>query len=289
MTNKEFVNKLLDIRKNYITAYAKGTFGQKATNSFIDAKQQQYPSWYTKARVSYLKSLPDDARLFDCCGLIKGVLWGFPNLVYTSNGVPEMDDSGVWKACNEQSKDFSNIQEGEILWIKGHVGVYIGNGKAIECTNQWSDNVQITAVLNIGKITGLNGRKWTAHGKLKYIDYNASVPTPQKPDTQTETSDKSVYYVKKGDTLSAIAKAHNMSLAKLVSYNPQIRDINRINIGDKIYLTSNTTEEYYIVQKGDTLGAIARKFNIALNELLGLNPDIKNPNLIHIGDKIRVK
>ena len=287
MTNKEFVNKLLDIRKNYITAYAKGTFGQKATNSLIDAKTKQYPSWYTKARISYLKSLPDDARLFDCCGLIKGVLWGFPNIVYTSNGVPDMDDSAVWKACNEQSKDFSKIQEGEILWIKGHVGVYIGNGKAIECTNQWSNNVQITAVTNIGKITGLNGRKWTGHGKLKYISYEAAAP--KVPETQIETPKTSVYYVKKGDTLSAIAKANGLSLAKLVSYNPQIRDINKIKVGDKIYLTSQTKEEYYTVQKGDTLGAIARKFNIALNELLGLNPDIKNPNVIFTGQKIRVK
>ena len=286
MTNKEFVNKLLDIRKNYKTAYAKGTFGQKATDGFIEQKKLQYPSWYTKARASYLKSLSDDTRLFDCCGLIKGVLWGFPNLVYTSNGVPEMDDSGVWKAC-VQSKDFKNIQEGEILWIKGHVGIYIGNGKAIECTNQWSGNVQITAVTNIGKISGLNQRKWTGHGKLKYISYEEAAP--KVPETQTETPKTSIYYVKKGDTLTKIAKANNMTLAKLVSLNPQIKDINKINIGDKIYLTSQTTEEYYIVKKGDTLGAIARKYNIALNKLLGLNPDIKNPNLIHVNDRIRVK
>lgn len=287
MTNKEFVNKLSDIRKNYKTAYAKGTFGQKATDSFIEQKKKQYPIWYTKARVSYLKSLPDDARLFDCVGLGKAVLWGFPNIVYTSNGVPDMNDDMMWKACYEQSKDFSNIEIGEVLWLKGHVGFYIGNGKAIECTTNWSGNVQITAVLNIGKISGLNGRKWTGHGKLKYITYEEIAP--KVPETQTETPKTSVYYVKKGDTLSGIAKANGLSLAKLVSYNPQIRDINKINVGDKIYLTSQAKEEYYIVQKGDTLGAIARKFNIALNELLGLNPDIKNPNLIHIGDKIRVK
>ena len=287
MTSNDFVRKLLDIRNNYKTSYAKGTFGQKATSSFIDSKAKQYPSWYTKARISYLKSLPDDTRLFDCCGLIKGVLWGFPNIVYTSNCVPDMDDSGIWKACSDQSKDFSNIQEGEIVWIKGHVGVYIGNGKAIECTTNWSDNVQITAVLNIGKLAGLNGRKWTAHGKLKYISYDEGVPTV--PEIPKENTSKSVYYVKKGDTLSSIAYAHNMSLAKLVSYNPQIKDINKINVGDKIYLSADITEEYYTVQKGDTLGAIARKFNMSLNKLLGLNPDIKNPNLIHIGDKIRIK
>ena len=221
MTNKEFVNKLLDIRKNYMTAYAKGTFGQRATNGFIDQKTLQYPSWYTKARVSYLKSLPDDTRLFDCCGLGKAALWNFPNLAYTSNGVPDLDDDAMWKACKEQSKDFSKIQEGEVLWIKGHVGYYIGNGKAIECTNQWSNNVQITAVTNIGKISGLNGRKWTAHGKLKYISYEAAAP--KVPEAQTETPKTSVYYVKKGDTLTKIAKANGMTLAKLVSYIPKLK------------------------------------------------------------------
>ena len=80
-----------------------------------------------------------------------------------------------------------------------------------------------------------------------------------------------------------------MSLAKLVSLNPQIKDINKINVGQVIYLTSNTQEEYYTVKKGDTLGTVARKYNMSLNKLLGLNPDIKNPNLIHVGDKIRVK
>lgn len=286
MTNKAFVDKLLDIRKNYTTAYAKGTFGQKATNSFIDDKTRQYPSWYSKARVSYLKSLPDETRLFDCCGLGKGALWNFPNIVYTSNGVPDLDDDTMWKACNEQSKDFSKIKIGEVLWIKGHVGYYIGNGKAIECTNQWSNNVQITAVLNIGKLPGLNGRKWTAHGKLKYIDYGDA---PKVPETQTEAPKESVYYVKSGDTMTSIAAKHGMSLAKLVSYNPQIRNINIIHVGEKIYLSSNTTEEYYTVKKGDTFSQIAAKFNMPLNKLSGLNPDIKNINLIYEGQKIRVK
>ena len=80
-----------------------------------------------------------------------------------------------------------------------------------------------------------------------------------------------------------------MSLAKLVSYNPQIRNINIIHVGEKIYLSSNTTEEYYTVKKGDTFSQIAAKFNMPLNKLSGLNPDIKNINLIYEGQKIRVK
>ena len=41
--------------------------------------------------------------------------------------------------------------------------------------------------------------------------------------------------------------------------------------------------EYYTVKKGDTLS------KIALNQILALNPEIKNPNLIYVGQKIRIR
>lgn len=43
--------------------------------------------------------------------------------------------------------------------------------------------------------------------------------------------------------------------------------------------------EYYIVQKGDTLYSIARKYNTKVTNLVLLN-NIKNPSLISIGQKI---
>lgn len=41
----------------------------------------------------------------------------------------------------------------------------------------------------------------------------------------------------------------------------------------------------YTVRKGDTLGAIARKYGTTVNELVALN-NIQNPNLIYVGQKI---
>ena len=80
-----------------------------------------------------------------------------------------------------------------------------------------------------------------------------------------------------------------MSLEELVSYNPQIKNINLIRTGERVYLSPVLdSPEYYIVKKGDILGKIAIKFNTSEDKLLGLNPDIKNPNLIFIGQKIRV-
>lgn len=46
--------------------------------------------------------------------------------------------------------------------------------------------------------------------------------------------------------------------------------------------------EYYIVKKGDTLTTIAKKYKTTVNKLVSLNK-IKNPNVIFIGQKIRIK
>jgi LysM repeat protein len=40
------------------------------------------------------------------------------------------------------------------------------------------------------------------------------------------------------------------------------------------------------VQKGDTLKIIANKYGTTVEKLLGLNPNIKNPNLIYVGQVI---
>ena len=41
---------------------------------------------------------------------------------------------------------WANMEVGEALWVKGHIGVYIGNGLAVECTPAWKNQVQVTAV-----------------------------------------------------------------------------------------------------------------------------------------------
>ena len=44
----------------------------------------------------------------------------------------------------------------------------------------------------------------------------------------------------------------------------------------------------YKVKAGDTLGKIATAYHITLKELLAENPQIKNPDLIHVGDLIKI-
>ena len=52
--------------------------------------------------------------------------------------------------------------------------------------------------------------------------------------------------------------------------------------------TGNTSSNRYRVVQGDTLWGIAQRFGLSLETLIALNPQIKNPNLIHVGDEVRV-
>ena len=62
-----------------------------------------------------------------------------------------------------------------------------------------------------------------------------------------------------------------------------------VAIADGFGLKKKDVKQYYIVKKGDTLNEIAHRNNTTLTNILKLNPGIKNPNLIYINQKIRVK
>ena len=75
-----------------------------------------------------------------------------------------------------------------LLFINDAIGVYIGDGLAVECTPSWDNKVQITAC-NCSK-SGYNRRNWTKHGKLPYIEYDVqettTSPEPEKPSTDVQ-------------------------------------------------------------------------------------------------------
>lgn len=137
---------------------------------------------------------------FDCVCLIKGILWGwrgdaskqYGGASYAINGVPDIGADTMITKCSGVSTDFSKIEVGEAVWCKGHIGVYIGGGLAVECTPKWKNCVQVTSC-NCTK-SGYNRRNWTKHGKLPYVSYTGqsenvtgSRTTATVPTTSTAT------------------------------------------------------------------------------------------------------
>lgn len=189
MKASEFVEKLKDIAENYKTLYVMGCFGAPMTAANKDKYIKHHKYNQQESRKKHINAATSDTFGFDCVCLIKGVLWGwhgnktklYGGAKYATNGVPDIGADYMIKECTNLSTDFSKIEVGEAVWCSGHIGVYIGNGLAVECTPAWKNKVQITAVKNIGTKKGYNARTWTKHGKLPYIDYD--VAEPKKPTT----------------------------------------------------------------------------------------------------------
>src|SRR5690554_4342684 len=117
--------------------------------------------------------------------------------------------------------------------------------------------------------------------------------SPKASSSNKTTAKTTTYTVKKGDTLSHIAKRFGTTVNELVRLN-NIKNPNLIYPGQKIKINGSVTNtkstaQYYTVKKGDTLSHIAKRYNTTVKNLVKLNPSIKNPNLIFPGQKIRVK
>lgn len=185
-TAKELVSKCLDTAKNYKTLYVMGCFGAPMTAGNKARYTKNHTFNAKPERTAKIMAASEDTFGFDCVCFIKALLWGwngdksqvYGGAVYKSNGVPDINANSMIKVCEDVSTDFSKIQTGEAVWMEGHIGVYIGDGLAVECTPRWDDCVQITAVGNIGKKNGYNTRTWTKHGKLPYVKY---VEEPEEP------------------------------------------------------------------------------------------------------------
>lgn len=99
------------------------------------------------------------------------------------------------------------------------------------------------------------------------------------------------YTVVSGDRLFRIALRFNTTIEAIVAANPFITNPNLIYPGQVLTIpapedgpgippTGGTT---YIVVSGDTLGSIAARFGVTLQQILSANAWITNPDLIYPG------
>lgn len=231
MKSKDFI-KVLKQALNSNTVYALGMWGQVINEDIIASKTRQLPSFYTTAKVKQLKELIGKKYFgFDCVCLVKSVLWGWTGSYtasnggakYTANGVPDIGADTMITKCKNISTDFTNIVPGALVWVKGHVGVYVGDGQVIESTAAWTKKVLQSSLKNIGA-KGQYERKWTKWGLLPYVDYSDQTVENKKPTTTpTQTQTKPIQPTvstsfKNGDKVKLNKGAKNTKGTSLASF-----------------------------------------------------------------------
>ena len=143
-----------------------------------------------------------------------------------------------------------------------------------------------------------NERVITTVKKLDKSENIASTDKARK-EQKTDLAEKQteVYIVQQGDNLSTIARKYNVSIDDLKKWN-NLTD-NNIQLEAKLKIADIITDNEqdvapkneirnieYIVQKGDNLGSIAKKNNVAVSDLKTWN-DLSD-DTIQLGDKIIV-
>lgn len=162
--------------------YCLGTYGQILTPAVLRAKQNQGygVGAYNRRHDSYLRKYLNK-RVSDCYGLVKGFLWTDKNGNVKYDGRMDRNQEMAYNAAKEKGT-LATIPEipGIILWMKGHAGIYIGNGEFIEIAG-------VPVGMRKGKITNgkvTKGSKFTHWFKDTFIDYGkggATIPPNKQP------------------------------------------------------------------------------------------------------------
>lgn len=294
-------------------------------NQFVDTltKIEKEPTKYLSGGWGHYK---DEKWCFDCICLIKSVLWGFNfdknkprggGAVYASNGVPDIGENSMIKQCKNVSSDFTNIKKGEMLWMDGHAGVYVGDGNVIEATAGWDTWKVIKSQIGKNGERTYNGkggsRNWEKHGLLPYVDYTEEVipvpepkpePTPEPiPEPKPTPSQK----FNIGDKVVINGAIYISSNAdKAANYiNNRTTYITRYatgakhpynTTGDLGWMDESSIKAYeggitYTVKKGDTLSSIAAQYGMTWKQIYARNKFVigNNPNLIKPGQVLVIK
>lgn len=194
--------------------YWYGTCVYPCTQALLTSKSKQYPSHYGASRMAkYKAAIAARQVCMDCVGMIKGFFWtnggqgvrayidGGPAFAnkYGANGCPDKSADGMLTWLKKQGCKHGKISDltdvpGILLFSKGHVGVYIGGGWAVEARG-----------FNYGVVkTRVKDRGWTEWAympaSLLLYDGAQEAPDAPKPEPPAEPKPDTQRILKRGMT-----------------------------------------------------------------------------------------
>lgn len=138
---------------------------------------------------------------------------------------------------------------------------------------------------------------------------------PAAPELPTNEAGQPIHVVRSGDTIGGIAVLYGVEIEDIAAANPQILDINVLDIGQEVIIppagfattpvapteaapssgdgtgeasaTAEVGERVHVVRAGDTLYSIGLLYGFTVEELQEYN-SLSDPNVLKIGDEVRI-
>ena len=190
----------------------------------------------------------------------------------------------------------NNIQIGDLVlfdWDGGHsetdhVGIITSVSSSGFTTVEGNTQGTGSGDNYLGKV-GTRSVNWSNNVVCGFIHCNfaqTGTSTPAKPKELTEAEAKKIAQeVIDGKWGNGTDRKNRLEAA---GYNYAVIQA-MVNEMVKGNTSAKVEYETYTVVKGDTMYKIANKYGLKLEQLILMNPQIENPNLIYVGQKINVK
>jgi len=93
------------------------------------------------------------------------------------------------------------------------------------------------------------------------------------------------YVVRRGDTVQSIAKRFDLTILGLVSANPNLKSLDRLEVGSTLYIPTAEPGLLVRVGRGETIQDLAKRFGLSVSEIARAN-GLSSPTDVQPGDLV---
>lgn len=180
-------------------------------------------------------------------------------------------------------------------------GVLLLLGSMALTVNIWPDSNDVDAAQINSRLESIGAQtpSVTFGGADKQVlgvsseDSTETIASTQTDPTPTPVTDEQFtsYTVKNGDTLFNISQQYNVKWDLIAQFN-NLSEPFILHAGQSLRIPQATTSavsgKIYTIATGDTLSSIAVKYNITVNDIIAVNPNLQKSDLITVGQVIKL-
>jgi len=188
-TNKDFVDHMRTLVNEYngmtgtkgkIKYMSSGTMSALTTANMKTFKSWCPGAWANGKVENHIKPYLDKPGYYgaDCSNMYKAVFWGLdtskvneidkytPNgagVKRNSNGLKDLGSDELFNICTDISTNMKNIIPGEMVGMKGHIGMYYGKINGVDYV------IDVTISQGGLALNKMSNQRWTKHGKCPFV------------------------------------------------------------------------------------------------------------------------